>query len=153
MMGIAALSGQLHLMRTDDRGSALQTVIVAPATLLMIALIVTFGVLAQAHQKVEHAANEAARTASIARTAFAAAPDAQAAARNDLTARGLTCSALNVDTDLSGFRTRPGVTASVSATVTCVVSLDALGFPQIMGSRTITATAVSPIDTYRERIR
>lgn len=153
MMGIAALSRHLHRMRTDDRGSALQTVIVAPATLLLIALIVTFGVLAQAHQKVEHAANEAARTASIARTVFAAAPDAQAVARNDLTARGLTCSALSVDTDLSGFRTRPGVTASVSATVTCVVSLDALGFPQIMGSRTITATAVSPIDTYRERIR
>ena len=58
MMGIAALSGQVHLMRTDDRGSALQTVIVAPATLLMIALIVTFGVLAQAHQKIEHAAND-----------------------------------------------------------------------------------------------
>jgi Flp pilus assembly protein TadG len=153
MIGIDALSRRLHTMRTDDQGSALQTVIVAPATLLLIALIVTFGVLAQAHQKVEHAANEAARTASIARTAFAAAPDAQAAARNDLTARGLTCSALNVDTDLSGFRSRPGVAASVSATVTCVVSLDALGFPQIVGSRTITATAVSPIDTYRERIR
>ena len=133
--------------RADDRGSALQTVIVAPATLFLIALIVTFGVLAQAHQKVVHAANEAARTA------FAAAPDAQAAARDDLTARGLTCTALNVNTDLGGFRTRPGVTASVSATVTCVISLDALGFPKVMGSRTITATATSPVDTYRERTR
>lgn len=139
--------------RADDRGSALQTVIVAPATLFLIALIITFGVLAQAHQKVVHAANEAARTASIARTAFAAGPDAQTAARNDLAARGMTCTALNVNTDLGGFRTRPGVTASVSATVTCVISLDALGFPKVMGSRTITATAISPVDTYRERTR
>ena len=44
--------------RADDRGSALQTVIVAPATLFLIALIVTFGVLAQAHQKVVHVLNQ-----------------------------------------------------------------------------------------------
>ena len=42
-------------------------------------------------------------------------------------------------------------TASVTATVTCVVNLSDVAVPGLPGTRTITATMSSPLDTYRER--
>ena len=101
----------------------------------------------------QHAAYEAARTASLSRTAAIAGPNAHRAALADMTARGLTCTTLSVDTDISGFLTRPGTTAAVTSRVTCTISLDALAIPFISGTRVITKTATSPIDTYRERTR
>ena len=38
-----------------------------------------------------------------------------------------------------------------TATVACVVNLADLSLPGVPGTRTVTATATSPIDTYRER--
>ncbi|MBV6762647.1 TadE/TadG family type IV pilus assembly protein [Rhodococcus opacus] len=138
----------------DDRGAnTLELVILTPAFLLLIGVIIVGGIIAQAHMKVQHAASEAARAASLARTALQAAPKAQIAAHDDLAAKGLTCVTLNVNTDTSAFRTRPGVDSQISATVTCTVSLDVLGITGITGARTITHTASSPLDTYRERLR
>jgi hypothetical protein len=58
---------------------------------------------------------------------------------------------VQVDVDTSGFRVPVGLPAQVRATVTCVVALGDLALPGFPGSRTVTATAVSPVDTYRER--
>jgi hypothetical protein len=44
-----------------------------------------------------------------------------------------------------------GTPASVTATVTCVVNLSDVAIPGLPGTRTITATMSSPLDTYRER--
>jgi hypothetical protein len=53
--------------------------------------------------------------------------------------------------DTSGFRTRPGQSASVDTTVTCLLRLSDLALPGLPGSKRISATAVSAVDTYRER--
>ena len=45
-------------------------------------------------------------------------------------------------------RTQP---ASVSVSVTCQTPLQDLLIPGLGGSRTLSARAVSPLDTYRER--
>jgi hypothetical protein len=39
----------------------------------------------------------------------------------------------------------------VTATVTCKVEVADLAIPGLPGTRTITATASSPVDAYRER--
>ena len=121
--------------------------------LLLIAVIIVGGMVTMAHQKVEHAAAEASRSASLARTISQASTSAKEAATSDLAAKGLDCVNLSISTDTSGFRTRPGVTATVRTTVTCDVSLDSLGLFGISGVRTIQHTSSSPIDTYRERVR
>jgi len=44
-----------------------------------------------------------------------------------------------------------GTPAKISATVTCDVNLSDLFLPGVPGSKAITATMSSPLDTYRER--
>ena len=142
-----------RLRRPDDRergSEAIEAAIGVPAFLLLIALVIFAGRIAITRQSVEAAAHEAARTASLARTAAAASPDALAAADSSLAAQGLLCLSRSVAVDTSGFSAPVGTPAQVTATVTCVVDLSDLGAP-LPGSRTIVVTAVSPIDTYRER--
>lgn len=151
---LSALTNLRRRIHANDRGAeTLELVIMTPVVLLLIAVIIVGGMVTMAHQKVEHAAAEASRSASLARTISQASTSAKEAATSDLAAKGLDCVNLSISTDTSGFRTRPGVTATVRTTVTCDVSLDSLGLFGISGVRTIQHTSSSPIDTYRERVR
>jgi len=135
-----------------ERGSAtLELVIIAPAILLILAAAIYAGRVTIAGQSVEHAAADAARTASIARTGPTAQTSADAAGRGSLAQQGLRCSSTSVSVDTSGFSRPAGTPATVTATITCVVSTSDLAAPGIPGSHTVTATATSPIDTYRDR--
>jgi Flp pilus assembly protein TadG len=135
-----------------DRGSAsLEFVVVAPVLLALIALLVLAGRVALAGNSVGQAADEAARSASISRTASAAQGLAEDGARRALAQQDLTCASVVVDVDVTGFAVPIGRPAQVRATVSCVVRLSDLAMPGFPGSRTVTATAVSPLDTYRER--
>jgi Flp pilus assembly protein TadG len=138
--------------RPDDRGAAtLEFVVLAPVLLALLGLLIMAGRVAIASNSVEAAADEAARSASISRTAAGARSAAQDGARRSLAAQDLRCSSVQVDVDTSGFAVPVGLPAQVRATVTCVVALADLALPGFPGSRTVTATAVSPVDTYRER--
>ena len=53
--------------------------------------------------------------------------------------------------DTTGFARPVGTPATITATVSCLVRLSDLAMPGLGGSRTVTATASSPLDTYRER--
>lgn len=139
--------------RRDRGDNTLELVIVAPVLLLAIGLMIVAGIIAQAHMKVQHAAAEAARAASLARTAMQAQPSAATAALDDLAAKGLTCTSVATSVDTSAFRTRPGVESMISATVSCTISFDILGIPGISGTRTVEHTESSPLDSYRERLR
>ena len=68
-----------------------------------------------------------------------------------LAADHLDCTpAVTVDT--AGFAVPPGQPAQVTVQVTCDVRLPGLTvIPGIPGSRTLTATASSPLDIYRAR--
>jgi Flp pilus assembly protein TadG len=135
-----------------DRGSAvLEAAIGVPAFGLFVALILLGGRTALAHQAVESAANEAARTASVARTQDQAEHDATAAATNTLTSQDLRCVRSEVTVDTTGFAAPVGTSATVTATVRCVVNLSDLSLPGVPGRRTVQATMSSPLDTYRER--
>ena len=135
-----------------ERGSAsLEMVILAPALLLVLAVLVFAGRLALAQQAVTAAAADAARTASIQRTPTAATTAARASATSGLTAQGLSCAAVDVRVDAGAFAAPVGVPATVSARVECTVNLADLAIPLISGSTVVSATMTSPIDTWRER--
>ena len=135
-----------------ERGSAaIETVVIVPAFLLFVLLIVYAGRVAVTRQAVQAAAAEAARSASLARSAGQAQSQGAGGAAASLRNQALTCRSRQVRVDASGFAAPVGTPAKVTATVTCVVDLSNLTLPGLPGTRTITATMTSPIDTYRER--
>jgi Flp pilus assembly protein TadG len=137
---------------SDDGGSAsLELVLVTPALMGLLGLLILAGRVALAANSVEQVADEAARSASISRTAAGARHAADDGARRALAQQNLRCSAVTVALDTAGFDVPVGVPARVRATVTCTVNLSDLALPGFPGVRTVTATAVSPLDTYRER--
>lgn len=123
----------------------------APGLLLLIGLLTVAGRVNSANAAVEQAAADAARTASSARTSAGAQEMAQASAEKTLAAQGLQCTRATVVLDTSGFRTQPGQAAIVTATVTCPVRLSDLSVPGLPGTRTVSQTATSSLDTNRER--
>lgn len=122
-----------------------------PVLVVLVGLLVVAGRVALAGTSVEQVADEAARSASMARTATGARRAAEDGAERALAEQSLRCSRVDVALDVGGFAVPVGVPAQVRATVTCVVALSDLALPGFPGSRTVTATAVSPLDTYRER--
>ncbi len=146
------MSWRLGRNDRDDRGSTtLELVVWAPGLLLMIGLLIVAGRVNSANAAVEQAAVDAARTASSARSAAGARDMARASAEKTLAAQGLQCTTTTVVLDTSGFGTRPGQSATVTATVTCPVRLSDLSVPGLPGTRTVSHTATSSIDTFRER--
>ncbi|MDI9629439.1 MAG: pilus assembly protein [Acidobacteriota bacterium] len=138
--------------KRNERGSAaLEAVIAIPAFLLFVALVIAAGRVAVARQAVQTAAAEAARQASIARSASEAIAKAQTGGQQTLADQGLQCVHAAVDLDTSGFAVPVGTPASVSATVTCQVDLSGIAIPGLPGSLTIESTVHSPLDTFRGR--
>jgi len=135
-----------------ERGSTtLELVVWAPGLLLLIALLTVAARVNSANAAVEQAAVDAARTASSARSAAGAQDLARASAQTTLAAQGLACTTTTVELDTSGFSTRPGQSATVTATVSCPVRLSDLSVPGLPGTRTVSHTATSSLDTFRER--
>lgn len=151
---MSTLSRWINRAKSDDRGDiTLEFIAMVVILLLLLGWMFVWGVHRQAVQKVQHAAAEGARAASVSRTIGSATPSAYSAATEALDGQGLHCATQSVAADTSAFLTRPGVPARVSVTVTCTVSFDSFGWPGVFGSRTITETAMSPVDTYKERLR
>jgi Flp pilus assembly protein TadG len=138
--------------RRDDRGSAsIEAAVGIPAFVLFVGLIIVGGRTASTHQAVESAAADAARSASIARTSNTANESAKAAAQASLTNQGIECLNIKVTVDTSQFARPVGETATVSASVECRLDLADLSIPGVPGSRIISATMSSPLDSFRER--
>lgn len=140
------------LTADPERGSeALEAAVGVPAFLLFVALIIFAGRVAVAHQAVESAAADAARSASIARTQSGASSAGSAAATSSLANQKLQCSTKKVTVDTSGFASPVGTPARITAVVTCVVNISDLALPGVPGQLTVKSSMSSPIDTYRER--
>lgn len=139
--------------RRDQRGNAaLEVLMVLPVIMLLAGLVLAHGRVSMAQEAVASAAGAAARAAALERSPGNARAAAAGIASATLSSRELRCASTTVTVDTSGLNTRAGQTASVSATVTCVVPFGDLGLPT-KGSRVITRTATAPVDTYRGRGR
>lgn len=139
--------------RSRDRGSAtVELAVVAPGLLMIVALLVLGGRITIAGGAVEHAAAEAARTASLARTEAEAQQRGRDTAEASLQQQDLLCvGGPSIEIDTSQFGRPPGEPATVAARVTCRVQLSDVAIPGLPGSREISETVRSPLDTYRMR--
>lgn len=133
-----------------ERGSAaVELAILLPAVLALVALLVTAARIALAGDRISGVASAAARAASVARTGTAATAAASAAAAQALEEQHAPCTGHTVTVDTSGFAAPVGAPAVVRVTVTCTVDLSVIGLPGLPGRRTLTDSAVSPLDLLR----
>ena len=137
--------------RGDHGSVTLELTVLTPAVLMLLGLVIVAGRISIAHQEVDHAAQTAARAATIARDPATATAQAVSNGRSELDSSQLHCTDLRITVDTRGFAVPVGRPAMVSATVTCTLDLADLAVPGIPGSQAITATATSPLDTYRGR--
>lgn len=138
--------------KRDERGSAaIEAAIGMPAFVLFVGLIIVGGRLALAHQAVQSAASDAARAASISRTAYAADSAARQEASTSLSNQQVDCRRTHVAVSTGAFRVPVGQPAEVTVTVSCRLDLSDLSIPGVPGSKLIRATMSSPLDTWRER--
>jgi hypothetical protein len=112
---------------------------------MLLLFVVLCGRLASAQIDLNAAAASAARSGSIARTEPAARAQAEQTARETLAAHGITCTNQTVTVNTGGLR--PG--GAVSVTISCDVPLSDLLLLAVQGSRTVSATATSPVDLWR----
>lgn len=146
---IAGKGTPVRVDATRDAGNAVvETAILAPVFITLLAGLLVVMRVAHGSAVVAQAAADAARQASIARTAHQARAGASSSAMHTLRDRGLHCTP-SMRLDLSGFNRPVGQPATVSAQVTCVIRLSDVGLPGMPGARTVTKTHRSPIDPYR----
>jgi Flp pilus assembly protein TadG len=136
-----------------DRGSAaLEAAIIAPALLGLLCLAICAMRVGVAKQSVDAAAHDAARAASISRTESAAVIAAGKAVSQSLANQGITCrNKTPLKVNAGQFGRPAGQPAVVRVTVTCVVDIADVSVPGTPGSVRLTASYVSPIDSYRSR--
>ncbi|MDU0294962.1 TadE/TadG family type IV pilus assembly protein [Saccharothrix longispora] len=116
---------------------------------LLIMLLVFAGVVihrgVDARIRIDDAAHQAARAASIERTPTTATTAAHTTATSALAQAGVTCASLSVTTSTTGLRPSGSVTVTVSCDVDFGDAL-ILGIP---GGRTLSATSAEPVDLWR----
>ena len=131
---------------TRDRGSAsVELVLMTPVLVALLLFVVAVGRLSTSRGEVDAAARDAARAASIERSATSAQTAGINAASITLADRGVTCRELDVTIDTGDFRSN----GLVRATVACTVDLEALAGIGLPGSKTLIATFSAPVDHYR----
>lgn len=132
--------------RADGGSVAAELTILTPVLIMVLVLVaVVAHRVVDARLRLDSAAHQAARAASIERTALGAERAATDAAVAAVGPAGPSCADLAVIADTSRFR----AAGSVAVTVTCSVDLTGgllLGLP---GRVDVAATAAEPIDTYR----
>lgn len=131
--------------RSDAGTTTVELVLVAPVFLTMLLLVVGLGRIVEAEGRVQGAARDAARAASLERSATLAAEAASRAAAVNLAERGVSCASFDVTVDTTQFR--PG--GHVGVTVTCASDLSGLALSGLPGSKTLQADATAPLEQYR----
>ncbi|MFD3373701.1 MULTISPECIES: TadE/TadG family type IV pilus assembly protein [unclassified Streptomyces] len=138
-------------LRSDEGSAAIEAAIVLPSLIMFLCLAIAGGRLVTSGSKIDAAAEDAAREASIHRTAGAAQGAAQAAAADSLNDQGIRCASTSVNINTGGLSVPVGQVGTVTVTVNCTVNLSDLLLPGVPGSRTLTSTATSVVDQYRQR--
>ncbi|MFJ9544064.1 TadE family protein [Streptomyces sp. NPDC101225] len=137
---------------SDQGSAAIEAAIILPALLMFLCLALAGGRIVTSGSKIDAAAEDAAREASLHRTAEAAQSAARAAAAESLNDQGIQCASTTVAINTSGLSVPVGQVGTVRVRVTCIVNLSDLLLPGVPGAKTLTATATSVVDPYRQRV-
>lgn len=138
-------------LRGDEGSAAIEAAIVLPSLIMFLCLAIAGGRIVTSGAKIDSAAEDAAREASIHRTAAAAQSAAQSAAAESLSDQGIACASTSVSIDTGGLSVPVGQVGTVTVTVACTVNLSDLLLPGVPGIRTLTSTVTSVVDRYRQR--
>jgi Flp pilus assembly protein TadG len=125
---------------------AAEVTLVAPFLIMLlvfVAVVIHRGV--DTRLRLDDAAHQAARAASIQRASATAITAAQSTASSALSSAGVVCRSLGVDTATGGMR--PGGTITV--TVSCTVDFGDALILGVPGQKRLSATAIEPVDTWR----
>jgi Flp pilus assembly protein TadG len=137
---------QLHQLggqARDDRGSgAVELVLVTPVFLLFIMLAIFIGRVNSGYRTTDAAARYAARTIAMARDAAAAIDVAYDQAAMTASVGSAKCRSMDF--------THAITDTEVTVTVTCQVDLSEVNILGIPGHWETQATAVEPVDQWRE---
>lgn len=137
---------RLRCLLRDKRGSAAtELTLLVPALILLMLFVVFCGRLADARLRVDDAAHQAVRAATLARSGSQATTDARSTAEAALAQAGITCQDLTVDAQLGNLQ--PGSTVTV--TLTCHIGLSDLAMLGIPGTATAEGSASSVVDRWR----
>ncbi|WP_314223635.1 TadE/TadG family type IV pilus assembly protein [Streptomyces zaehneri] len=139
------------MLRSDEGSAAIEAAIILPSLIMFLCLAIAGGRIVTSGAKIDSAAEDAAREASIHRTAAAAQGAAQSAAAESLNDQGIECASTSVSINTGGLSVPVGQVGTVTVTVTCTVNLSDLLLPGVPGARTLTSTATSVVDQYRQR--
>jgi Flp pilus assembly protein TadG len=145
--GVIGMRGLHHAVPREgqrgDYGSAsTELVLLTPLLVLVLLVAVALGRMASARIRVDDAAHQAARAATLARTTTQAQRQARSTADAALAASGTSCAHVIVTTDAGNLI--PG--ALVHVKVVCTADLGLSGLPAHLA---VTRTAVSVIDAFR----
>lgn len=133
-------------MINRSRGSiTVEVVLLAPALVLVALLIVHAGRISDAHLRVQHAADVAARAASQVRESSMVSV-AENAALAEMMTNGVVCR----DISVSLRRIRDAHNGLVEATVTCSHNVEGLGALGVRSTR-VSATSREVVDRYTFR--
>ncbi|MGW7570797.1 TadE/TadG family type IV pilus assembly protein [Streptomyces tendae] len=138
-------------VRSDEGSAAIEAAIILPALIMFLCMAIAGGRIVISGAKIDSAAEDAAREASIHRTAASAQGAAQAAASESLKDQGITCTSTSVNINTGGLNVPVSQVGTVTVTVTCTVNLSDLLLPGVPGAKTLTSTATSVVDQYRQR--
>ncbi|MFJ8158461.1 TadE family protein [Streptomyces sp. NPDC094468] len=137
--------------RSDLGSAAIEAAIVLPVLIMFLCMSIAGGRIVTSGASIDAAAEDAAREASLHRTAAAALSAARSAAAESLDDQGIACASTEVTVNVGGLSVPVGRAATVAVTVTCTVNLSDLLLPGLPGARTLTSTATSVVDQYRQR--
>ncbi|MET7621937.1 TadE/TadG family type IV pilus assembly protein [Streptomyces sp. NPDC005408] len=147
-----ALSASWRARLREDRGSeAIQAAIVVPLLIAFLCMAIAAGRLVISGSKIDAAAEDAARAASIERTYGAAKSAASEAAARSLNDQGITCASTSVSVDAGGLNVPIGQVGYVTVRVTCTLDISDLLLPGTPGSKTLTSSFSSVVDAYRSK--
>ncbi|GGP80590.1 TadE family protein [Streptomyces melanogenes] len=150
-MRVVARCARRGGFRGDEGSAAIEAAIILPSLIMFLCLAIAGGRIVTSGAKIDAAAQDAAREASIHRTMAAAQSAAQSAAAESLDDQGITCASTDVTVNTGGLAVPVGQVGTVTVTVTCTVNLSDLLLPGVPGAKTITSTATSVVDRYRQR--
>ncbi|GAA5110255.1 TadE/TadG family type IV pilus assembly protein [Haloechinothrix salitolerans] len=134
-----------RLRRDEDGSVATELTLLTPVLIVLLLFVVFCGRLADSRLRVDDAAHQAVRAATLARSSSQATSDARATAEAALRQAGISCRSLSVNAQLGGLR--PGSTVVV--TVSCEIGLSDLSLLGVPGATTADASASSVVDQWR----
>lgn len=141
----------MRSVRRGDRGSiGLELALITPVLFVLTGFVIGIGRIAEADSRVEAAARDAARAASLADPSNYEKA-AEVAGGATLLIDGLSCRDSGVRvTSYQDDGPGPGVDR-VTVVVRCTASLGDIAVPGLPGSTVLEASFSAPLDPYRSR--